>query len=284
MGLFSGLGKYGLSKYEDAKVIEEKHDNKKNLNKLLAENTVQKTPEEIEKDALFDKNITCPVCDLRFSAKCIRAGKVKLSKKDTDLRPIYEKIDPLKYDVLTCDNCGYSALTRYFGKLAVRQIRDISSQIGENFSGIFHEGDLYTYDEAILRYKLALITTIVKKAKNSERGYTCLKYAWVLRGKRETLKADDPQYKELYDDEMESIKNAYECFKLAMENEQFPIAGMDEYTLKYVMADLARKIGKYDDCVRLIGSIITSKTAPDRLKERALFLKEMLKEDTKKAY
>lgn len=276
MGLFSGFEKLGLANFENAEIIE----------KTVAKPgepraVITKTPEEKEREAIFDKHYTCPVCDLSFSSKMIRTGKIKLSGKDTDLRPFYEDVDPHKYDVVCCDKCGYAALTRYYGKLSMRQIKEIHDKIGVSFKGLNNDSELYSYDEAIIRYKLALVNCIVKGAKNGERAYTSLKLAWVLRGKRALLdkEKDVDQIKQLYKDELECIQNAYDGFVAAMANESFPIAGLDENTLMYLVAELARRLGKYEESARMLGKVITSRTTPDRLKDQALVIKELLKKD-----
>jgi len=278
MGLFSGMDKFGLGKYKDTKnIIEDK--NVVSATKAAEAPIEQRTPEEREAEVLFDKRFTCPVCDVSFSAKCVRAGKIKIIDKDIDLRPIYEFMDPLKYDVITCDKCGYSSLSRYFGKLSTRQMKTIREQVGMSFRGIDSDMELYSYDDAIARYKLALICSMVKQAKNSEKAYTCLKLAWIIRGKRLTLDSKSNEFKELYKDEMECISNAYEGFIRAFSNEQLPIAGMDESTLKYILSDMARKLKKYDESIKLLGDVITSKSTNSRLKDEALKLKEIIKEE-----
>ena len=279
MGLFSGFEKLGLGNFENAEIIE------KNVVKSDAQQAVVvKTPEEKEREAIFDKHYTCPVRDLSFSSKMIRTGKIKLAAKDTDLRPFYEDVDPHKYDVVCCDKCGYSALTRYYGKLSMRQIKEIHDKIGVTFKGLNTDKELYSYDDAIVRYKLALVNCIVKGAKNGERAYTSLKLAWVLRGKRESLDKDKAieEIKQLYKDELECLQNAYDGFVAAMANESFPIAGLDENTLMYLVAELARRLGKYEESARLLGRVITSRTTPERLKEQALVIKELLKKDCMK--
>lgn len=280
MGLFSDMSKFGLGQYENTKVLEH-GSSAASEKKGVAQEEIKKTPEEIERSVLFDKHYTCPVCDATFAVKSVRAGKVKIKDKDTDLRPIYEDVDPLKYDVITCHKCGYSSVSRYFGKLSTRQMKDLMEQIGSHFSGIDTGMEMYSYDDAIERYKLALLTSIVKKAKNGERAYTSMKLAWILRGKRQSLKTDDPLVKELYANELECLGNAYDGFTAAISSEPFPIAGMNEPTLEYVLADLARRLHKYEDAARLLGKVIVSKQTPPRLKEQALVLKEMLKDEMK---
>ena len=276
MGLFSDMGKFGLGKYENTDIYAE--DKKAEAEKKAAAAPVVR----VEEDFLYDKHYECPVCGAQFMAKAVKAGRIKSVGKDTDLRPYYDYLDPLKYDIIACDRCGYSAITRYFGKLSTRQAKEVRQEIGANFSGFETGMTKLSYDDAILRYKLAVITSMVKKAKNSEKAYTCLKLAWVIRGKRKTLDVNDPEVKSLYDDELECLSNAYEGFVNAISTEPFPIAGMDENTLKYILADLARKLKKYEESARLIAAVLQSRGASSRLKDETLKLKEMLKEEMKK--
>lgn len=277
MGIFSGLEKLGLKNLEDTDVYEKKED-------VAAELNVPK--EKKEEDYLIDRKYTCPICDFDFTTRSVKASAVRANGRDTDLRPLYDGFDALKYDAISCDKCGYSAITRYFKTVTSKQAKLIKEQVGANFSGLDNRLDVFTYDDAIMRHKLALICSIVKKAKNSERAYTCLKYAWVLRGKRLSLDISDSKnhdmIKELYVDEMECLKNAYEGFEVAMVNENYPIAGMDEITLKYFMADTARKLKKFDVAMKLTGEIITNKGTPNRIKDEALKEKDLIKEDMKK--
>ena len=145
---------------------------------------------------------------------------------------------------------------------------------------------IYTYDDAIIRYQLALATTIVKKAKNSERAYTCLKYGWVLRGKRLAISKEKDAAKPeeihaLYQDELECLKNAYEGFLKAISTEAYPIAGMDENTLNYVLADIARRLGRNEEALKLLGTVITSRSATTHVKDEALKLKEIIRDNLK---
>ena len=192
MGLFSGLEKMGLGKLNKLEVFEE--DTAKKGAKKGEESQQASKPKVTEEDLLFDKSYTCPVCNNEFHSKMIRTGKVKLLSADTDLRPKYQLVDSLKYDALVCPSCGYAALSRFFKFMMPAQAKLIRENITKNFSGLPKTGGTYTYDDAILRHQLALANAIVKKAKNSEKAYTCLKMAWLFRGKRETLPKETKDY------------------------------------------------------------------------------------------
>ena len=233
--LFSGLAALGLGKLSNMDVYEneDKKEEKKDAD-------VEKAAEVSEADLIFDKTYDCPVCGGKFKAKTVKTGKVKLIAADSDLRPKYQLVDSLKYDVIACTYCGYAALNRYFNYMTSTQARMIKQNISENFNGLTSDGDIVTYDEAITKHKLALANTVVKHAKASEKAYTCLKTAWLLRGKAETLPADtkdiDKELEELAKEEREFLENAYNGFLEAFPKEMFPMCGMDENTVCYLVA------------------------------------------------
>lgn len=270
--LFSGLEEFGLGGLKNVEVYENE-----------AEKGDAGAPEKhqvTEAEILFDKTYACPVCDKEFKSKTVRTGKVKLISADTDLRPKYQLVDSLKYDAIVCPHCGYAALSRYFNYMTSTQARFIKEQISSNFKGINQEGDIYTYDEAISRHKIALLSTIVKKSKQSEKAYTCLKLAWLCRGKRETLPEDTENLEEvkkkLMAEELEFLTKAYEGFLGAFSKEMFPMCGMDEHTTTYLVADLARRCGKFDESKRWLSKVLTARDAKERIKAKAREIKELM--------
>ena len=279
MGLLSGLSNLGLGKLEGADIFEEE--------KKPEPKPVEKPKEEApfdENDVLFDKSAECPVCGKGFSYRAVRTGKARLLGQDQDLRPRYDKFDPNKYDVVVCPYCGYATLTRYFTSLPAAQVKLLREGIVGKVHGVANN-PILSYDDAIQRYQLALASSIVKRAKDSEKAYVCLKMAWAVRGKKETLPADTPDREaalaELEKDENEALQTAFEGFVNARQKESFPIAGMDEITIDYLLAVLSARFGKYDVAQKMIASILLSKTANNRIKDRARDLKEQVLNDMK---
>lgn len=280
--LFSGLESLGLGNLSGMKLFEsEKKENDKSSAKGAEQVEVK------EADLIFEKTFTCKVCDKEFKTKMVRTGKAKLLAQDSDLRPRYQTVDSLKYDAVVCPHCGFAALSRFVNYMTDAQAKLIKANISTNFKGLKEGEEILTYDEAIVRHKLVLVNTVVKRAKASEKAYTCLKLAWLLRGKSETLPADTPNLakvkKELAAQEKEYIANAYEGFMDAFSKEQFPMCGMDEITMTYLVADLGRQIGKYDEALRMVARVLMSKNASDRIKQKTIDLKELIREEKAKA-
>lgn len=268
-GLLSGLEQFGLGGLEDMELYEK--PKKK-------EESEEETPVVQEQDFLFDKTFNCPICDKEFKARTVKVGKAKLCGTDPDLRPKYEHVDLLKYDIIMCPHCGYATLSRYFKPLPSPQAKRVKEMISQKFKPITETKETYTYDEALERYKLALANAIVKMAKSSEKAYICLKTAWLLRGKAENLDPADAEYEatkqQVEEEEKEFLKNALDGFIAARQSENFPMCGMDEATVDYVISVTAMKFEQYDVASKLISQIIASTNTNPRMKEKARDLKD----------
>lgn len=274
--IFSGLENLGLKNIEKVDIFQKKSDKKKE--QQVAEKEVKKAG-PTEEELIFDKSYTCPVCNFVFKSKMVRTGKVRLVGADSDLKPKYEGVDSLKYDAVLCPKCGYAALNRYFNFVMSSQAKEIRENVSVNFKYQPETGGIYTYDDALLRHKMALFNAVVKNAKNSERAYTCLKMAWLCRGKREMLEEEGGKKEDieaLVNEEKELLTNAYEGFEAAFSKEDFPMCGMDQYTMQYLLAELARRIGKIDEAKRYVSKVLVARGAQKRIKDRAFDLKEKL--------
>jgi uncharacterized protein (DUF2225 family) len=273
--LFSDLSKVGLNMLSDMDLYE---SDRKDEELEKKEKALPAGP--VEKDFLFDKGYRCPVCDFEFKAKAVRVGKAKMIGADTDLRPKYQGIDSLKYDCIVCNKCGYSSLSRFFSNITAGQAKFIKTNISPYFKGVDDKCETYSYDEAILRHQLALANTVVKKGKASEKAYTCLKLAWLIRGEMENLPSDTPDIAKVMEGlkakEKEYISKAYEGFVVAMAKEMPPICGMDEWTCVYLVAELARQCEDYAKSMKLLSDLIVSKAASTKLKDKAREMRKLL--------
>lgn len=273
-GILEGMEEFGLGDMTSKELFAEPKTGAVNVRQALQKN---KAPVMKEEDFLFEKTYECPVCGKKFKEHTLRTGKARLVKTDVDLRPVFEGIEPLKYDVVQCKECGFTALTRYFVPMTVTQRKLIADKISARFTKSIGTGKTYTYEEAVGRYKLALVNAIVKNAKASEKAYICLRSGWLCRSYTEYLMEDelsDPaKVRETKELEEEFIKNAYEGFVAAQQNENFPMCGMDEPTVSYLLASLATRLGHYDVASKLISTLLLSPSCNSRTKDKARDLK-----------
>ena len=234
-----------------------------------------------DEEYIFEKKMTCVVCDKPFTTKILKSNRARRLGSDADLRPRYEHIDTLKYGICSCPNCGYSAMHSTFSHISPRQVSNIKQQVcvhvmPENRMG--WEG--YTYDQAIRMHDLALQCADAKLAKNGEKAYLHMLLSWLYREKEK--EAEAISFEELRTLEMERCHTqaeehylaAFEGFQQAMMNEMFPIAGLNQPTLEYILAYMAFHFGKLEVSAKLIGSVLTTSSASRNVKDRARDLKD----------
>jgi len=279
MGIFDNLSKFGIKNMDSESVFKEEKEEPK-----VKKEEVQaiKVSDVKESDFIFAKSFECPVCASKFQSFVLKSNKARLIHSDKDLRPIYEMIEPIKYEVISCPVCGYSAMNKYLAPLAPSQKKAIVDNISTPFTGGDGTGDEETvsFQEALDKITLALACAMIKRGKASEKAYICLKGGWLCRSYREALDLSEENYtqkvKELEEKEDEFLKNAYEGFVQARATEQPPIAGMDDITISYILAYYGLKFGQYDVASKMVASILQSPSASSRVKDRARELKEEL--------
>lgn len=238
-----------------------------------------------EKELLLKRTARCPVCESEFKYLDIKSGRARRIGSDMDLRPKFQGIDSLKYNFVSCPKCGYSALQNYFGHLSSLQIKLLKESICNNYKPkqSSQSDEFFTaYEDAVDYYKLAYYNTVVKRGAASEKAYTCLRTAWTLRGWRESITDETEEAaafkKRCEAEEMEFYQKAFDGFLEAISSEMPPICGMDEPTLDFLVASMAFKLGKYDVASKTVSSILTSRTASSKIKDRALDLKSTIVE------
>ena len=219
-----------------------------------------------DEEFIFLKNYTCPVCGKEVKNPTVKSSKARLVGSDPDLRPVYEVIDTLKYDVVMCNHCGYAALERYFNSVTQIQKQHIQAKICPAYKAK-EWSPTFSYEDAFFRYRMALANTIAKQAPDSERAYVALKSAWVLRSWRQSLgKEEAAKQEKLAKQEDDLLKNAKEGFQQANMKEDYPICGMDEATVDYLVAALSAHCGEYEGAVKLLSGIIANREVNARVK------------------
>lgn len=275
--LFSGLSSMGLGNIEKMDLFEKP--------KEVSVEGPKKPIVVEEKDILFDKGFECPVCDSKITAKNMKTGKAKMSHQDMDLRTVFEGIDITKYDVIVCPVCGYAALTRFHKPMSPGTAKLIKDNISVNFRWEEENKETYSYEFAFKRYQLALANAMVRKAKDSEKAFICLKTAWLMRGWNESLDAtpeNAEMKKQIQAQEQAYLKNAFEGFMSAVGSESGQICGMDANTIDYLLAVLAYENKQFETSSKLVAKLLTNPSTPSKTKDKLRDLKDKLLEELKK--
>lgn len=238
---------------------------------------------EEEATFLFDRTVNCIMCNKDFKVKAVRAGRGRKVDNDIDLRPIYDDVDVTKYEIVMCPHCGYAANNKRFSNIPEQQYNNVKSQICRRYIPKNEEaGDIYTYPQAIERYKMALLVGSVRGLNTGEMGYLALKMAWLYRAWKNQLELkQNPNNKSLINkcnvEEKRYISNAYNYIVDGFSSSGTVVEELSGPTLNYVIAALAYLCEDYKSIRFHIEKVIISKAATTKLKEMASELRERIK-------
>lgn len=204
-------------------------------------------------DNLYSKELVCPVCRKKFNATKVKIKACKVDKRDTDFCVFYEGINPIFYDAWVCENCGYAAQADKFPDIPAREAEILLKKIAPKWKKRSFEGER-TVEAAIEAFKLVLLSHQIRGAKASELAKVCMRIAWLYR-----MKADAR--------ELDFIKFALKYYTETYEKERFPADKLDENTCMYMIGELNRRAGNYEEAVKWLSRLISS---PDARRNPAL--------------
>ena len=214
---------------------------------------------------IYVKQFKCPVCEKSFDANIVKESRLRVLSVDFDLHPVCSPINPNFYDVIICNECGYASVKDCFHNIASRQADLISKEISPNYIAQNYPTQLDA-DMAIERYELALLNAMVKNAKDGEKAYICMKLMWFYR-----IQGDVDNQKLFAEMTLKGFSNA-------LIKDDLPIMGLNGDTITYLLGALYMLLDDKKSALRFLSDVVVSKTASDRLKDRARSLKEDMKQ------
>ena len=284
MNLLSGMEKFGFSMDGELDILAD--DSAKKQASGQAASAAPVVHEE--KDFIIDKKLRCPVCDKEFPIKTVMNTKIKRKEADFDLRPNFEYVDTLKYDFNSCPHCGYSALASTFSKIDTARVKLIRNDFCANYKPQPPEPlpEVFDYDYSVEHFKLALVCTMKKRAKMSEKAYVCLKIAWLRRAQiaeLEAAKEKDEEKIKLCKAEYDGFyKQAYEGFMKAVSSETPPYCGMSSEAVEFMLANMSVYYKQYEAASKLVARLIQSPSTSRKLKDKCVDLKQEILDAMKK--
>lgn len=234
---------------------------------------------EPEDSFIYVKEFDCPLCGKKAANPIAKIAKLRPLGTEKDLRTRYKYFEPLKYDVLCCEGCGYAAIQTNFKPLAKPHKLLLDEKIRRPFQpGILKTGVL-SFEDAILRYKRAITCSKVRLGKNGEIASLCLRMAWLLRSYSEWV-TEESLVQEIKQEEIKYLAAAREGLVLARQKEG-SVPGMPDLTVDYLIGILSMKLGYFQDAQKLfmavIGNGMAAASQKDKARDRLAEVKEMLK-------
>lgn len=214
---------------------------------------------------LFDKQVICPVCDSHFKTKTVKSKSPRVMAKDSDFFIRYSVANPYFYDVCICNSCGYAAMKSDFEKLKSHKRELVLSNVTPKWKPREYP-DILDEKLAIERYKLALLNAVLIGLPDSTKAMISLKIAWMYR------LLDDNTHEALF------LKQALDGFNDAYINEIFPMYGLQRDSLMYLLGELNRKLGNYQNALLWYSKTIVSTNSSYKIKEMARIGKDSIKD------
>lgn len=198
-------------------------------------------------DALYEAERTCPVCENAFNVTKVRSRLITV-KQDSDFCMHYRDVNPYYYSVWVCPHCGYAAQEAEFSALTGTAVELIKKFLaGRAVSVDF--GGVRTREQAIATFKLAIFFAGLIKLSNSKLAGLYLRLGWLYR------EGEQPEEERL------ALLKAAELYDLAMTKERFPIGGMSELNLMYLVGELLRRTGQAEKSLMYFNRVVSNPQA-----------------------
>ncbi len=217
-------------------------------------------------DHLFDKQIICPVCNSHFKNKTVKSKSPRVISKDSDFFIRYSKVNPYFYDVVICNSCGYAAMKSDFENIKSHKKELVLSNVTPKWKPREYP-DILDEKLAIERYKLALLNALLLDLQHSTKAMISLKIAWMHRLLNNT------------EQETVFLRQALDGFNNAYIYELFPIYGLQRDSLMYLLGELNRKLGDYQNALQWFSRTIVSTNSSYKVKEMARVGKDLIKRE-----
>lgn len=232
--------------------------------------------EKTEKDFIFEKKYQCPICQNEFKSKVLKSKSARLLGHDFDYKPNYHKIEILKYNAIMCPKCGYANIINEFNNITSKQRQLYKENIKDYISYPYND-EVCGQEEALIKFKMALITATFIKSSYSKKAFICLHLAWLYRSFASNIEDKIINYKYLQNEKF-FYKKAFEGYTYAIELESPPLSIWKEDKFYYIYACLAYKNNEPNIALKIISDIVLAKSTSNVLKEEARNLRDLIKE------
>jgi uncharacterized protein (DUF2225 family) len=243
-----------------------------NINKIREEYKDQIEREASAADALFETDLTCPICGTEKVIHQELKAKSQIISFDPFMTPIYKPIEGFKsvnyslYSVTVCHKCYYASPDRKDfknfsltsrvweeAKLTAISKSDLVDTMAERMSIVEEEGDAgfglfdmpRNVESGILSYKMAIERAHVETRNKEKAAWTKKGYYW---GKIALLIRQGGESPKPYLEEMAK------CFEQSFFYSDYPSAVIEFQTL-YVLSALKLYLGNRKDCRKYMSEL-----------------------------
>jgi uncharacterized protein len=197
----------------------------------------------------YEKHVDCLLCKQKFSSTKIRSSFVKVDFYDKDFCPNYKSKDmnPVLYNIYVCPHCGFS-FSDEFSKYIIPVIKEELVEKVSNHWIPQDFGKSRSIQQAINAFKLASYCATVKREKKVTLAGIFLRIAWLYR-----MTGDKSEQRFLTMASKEYVESYV--------NDDFRGSQMSEIKIVYLIAELLRRTGQYDEAVFYFSKVIEKQSS-----------------------
>ncbi|MEN6348537.1 MAG: DUF2225 domain-containing protein [Syntrophomonas sp.] len=207
---------------------------------------------------LFDRDVTCPVCDNKFKVKNVRSSKLRLDKVDNDLRQRFVDFEPLWYMVWCCPNCFYSNFNFDFQQVPEANKKQLIEN-GKKFQGKvkLDFGSPRKIDEVFLTYYMMLQSLQIGKQDPTGPAKVWLRLSWL--------------YNDVGDEEMFRLATdkALELYKDSFYNARRDSSVEQDQRLSLLLGELSLRVGDKKEAMKFYRGAIARKGGNNTINRQA---------------
>lgn len=204
---------------------------------------------KVDTDSFFNKEVVCPVCASDFQAVNYKAKSFKFIRRDADFHEVYEGgYSPIMFDIWVCPECLYAAKKDDFAKIKVKDIEKIVRDKNDRIK----LADGINFRE-FRNYRSAKISYILAAKCYEKIGFDYeyvanlyLRSAWIAREEKST--SEEKNY----------IKLSLSYFQKMIENKAIDTTLFPETTIYYLMGELYRRVGDFENGEKSFKLVIDS--------------------------
>lgn len=205
-------------------------------------------------EPLYQSKIECICCEFTFMTSRVRPSFKRAARTDTDFCGYYKtEVNPDFYVVRVCPNCGFASTENGMERLNDQQRKQYHEKIGVRWKNQDYGGER-SAKQAMASYKLALLSAQAIGEKDRVIAGILHHIAWLFR------------YEENHIDEKRFLRFALQAYIRVYEVEG---VALNNAKLMYLIGELNRRIGEWNDAVRWFSRVVNDKKIVDAAMIRA---------------
>lgn len=181
------------------------------------------------------KSYVCPVCKREFESVRLFSEAIRIKSRESDLKPVYEGVNALMFQLVSCPNCLYTSFEDDFEKLSAFEVEAVE-KVSERVKQIKIDlTENKSVRDAAMQYNIAAAMYVARR-KLFRAAECFLKLAWLYRD------ADAS------DEERKALEHSKELFLKSYSEED--LTEERQIAALFYLGEISKRLGEKKEAVR----------------------------------